>query len=800
MGRFEKRPDTPRVRGDLSRSAETALWAVVEDLEHLQQNVLRSLQEDIKKLQTEKSRLSEDIQQLIDEKEHLLQVRQITEQQVLIRQLAEALAKHISSQLQSSLTALASQAKERDSNERSVLKSAETPFNYVEENNKNVEKLLGTLDDNLTIAFNSLQQEVKNYQSSFSQQLSRMHGQQQEGEAILEELISQLRKQLTKTITEPPEVAPLEETRQFAQRGEPPEVRLEGNPPDDFSLQATGSPRLNLSAEPVVQTTPPTVLQPQVTQVSPSTVLQPTEQQPDSPQKTSTESKLKEERRSFNESTSVIPKDLAEIGSESPSATPPQLSEITLSSTKGNDAEPTSVIPKNLAEKNSESSPATPPQLSKRTLSSLKESATKITPDLSQSSIESSLTREKVNEPISLTSKDLSEKGNKSLTSKKNNTEPISVLNRDLSQSNTNSAPAPKQKATPSSPKSRSSSALSPIQIGFLLVVLSTVVSSLYNVAIKDMFHRGYEIAGVVEERLISATLGNIMLILTLRLLVVVPLMVLLAPMMYPQVWQDLQNLVRSTRGNPGSGNGRNQRIFQLSIASGCFLFLSQVLIYFALGQVAAGMAIALFFVYPLVSAVLSWLLFRDRPGMFRAAAIGSIFCGELLILAGAVNTGIADISLGSITAIFAGVAFACYVILTRICAAKLHPVSFTLINFATMLALSFIFLMLPLPSDWSLVVDPSKLLEIVLSAFILGVLTLLSYVFNHIGIGKLGASRAAIIGTGVPILTVIFAGLMIQETLEFMQILGVLFVTFGAAAFSFEKMRNQVKLPSSES
>ncbi|MEA5507930.1 EamA family transporter [Halotia wernerae UHCC 0503] len=748
MGRFEKRPDTPRVRGDLSRSAETALWAVVEDLEHLQQNVLRSLQEEIKQLQSEKSRLSNDIQQLIDEKEHLLQVRQITEQQVLIRQLAEALAKHISSQLQSSLTTLASQGIERDSNERSALKSAESTINTVEENNKNVEKLLGSLDDNLTIAFNSLQQEVKNYQSSFSQQLSRMHGQQQEGEAILEELISQLRKELTKTIKEPPEVAPLQRFAHPA-AGEIPK-------PHNFGQQ-------------VVQPTPPTVVQPQVIPASPSTVLQPTEEQTSNTQ-------LKEETRSFNE---PIPKNDSESL---------QLSKITLSSAKGNDTEPI----------------AAPPQLSEKTLPSAKENATKISQDLSQSDIESSRTIGKVNEPISLTTKDLSEKESKSLPSQKNNTEPISVLSKDLSRSNTNyspppPAPAPKQKATPSSSKSRSSSALSPIQIGFLLVVLSTVVSSLYNVAIKEMFHKGYEIPGVLEERLISPTLGNIMLILTLRLLVVVPLMVLLAPMMYPQVWQDLQNLVQPARGNPGSGSGRNQRTLQLSIASGCFLFLSQVLIYFALGQVAAGMAIALFFVYPLVSAILSWLLFRDRPGMFRAVAIGSIFGGELLILGGATSMGIADISLGSITAILAGVAFACYIILTRICAAKLHPVSFTLINFATMLALSFIFLMLPLPSDWSLVVDPSKLLEIVLSAFILGVLTLFGYVFNHIGIGKLGASRAAIIGTGVPILTVIFAGLMIQETLELVQILGVLFVTFGTAAFSFEKMRNQVKSPSPE-
>lgn len=70
---------------------------------------------------------------------------------------------------------------------------------------------------------------------------------------------------------------------------------------------------------------------------------------------------------------------------------------------------------------------------------------------------------------------------------------------------------------------------------------------------------------------------------------------------------------------------------------------------------------------------------------------------------------------------------------------------------------------------------------------------------FNNVGIRKLGALRSAIIGAGVPILTVVFAGLMLQETLEIVQIMGVLFVTFGVAAYSFEKMRNQVKSSSSE-
>ncbi|TAE52198.1 MAG: hypothetical protein EAZ87_24970, partial [Nostocales cyanobacterium] len=73
MGRFEKRSENQRSRGDLPRAAENALWDVVEDLEHLQQNFLKSLQDDVKRLDAEKTRLASDIQRLVEEKDKLQQ-------------------------------------------------------------------------------------------------------------------------------------------------------------------------------------------------------------------------------------------------------------------------------------------------------------------------------------------------------------------------------------------------------------------------------------------------------------------------------------------------------------------------------------------------------------------------------------------------------------------------------------------------------------------------------------------------------------------------------------------------------
>ena len=749
MGRFEKQPENPRVRGELSRAAENALWAVVEDLENLQQNVLRALQEDVKRLQSEKNRLSDEIQSLVEEKEHLQQVRQITEQQVLIRQLAEVLAKHISSQLQSSLATLANQSIEGKSYEQAALKSAEVSSNVVGEINEKVEHMFDSLDDTVTVTFNSLQQELKNYQSNLSQQLSRMYSQQQQGETILAEFVNRLHGELEKTIEEASRKPPTAGTPTVLQFTEPEKTNSFETSPPPFS-EVVRNPPEPISPIPNKFSEAETISEPPVIRENTANLI-------------SIPSNDLSERETISEPPvvgenaanliSIPSNDLSEreTTSEPPTTVVPP--------PKENAAEPISVLNKDLSESETRSEPPT-----------------------------GSVPQAEAIQPQPLR--------------RRNATEPISVVRRNLSQSKAKSPPSnalePQPAAKPPESRSPNSSGLSQLQIGFLLIVLSAMVSSLYNIAIKVIFHEGSQIFGVLDvERLLPPTLGNTLLILTLRFMVVVPLMVLLSPMLHPTLWQDLENLAASVRGNSTSANAATKRILLLSVVSGCFLFLSQVLIYIAIAQVTTGMAIALFFIYPMVSGLLSWFLFRDRPTTFRFGAIAAICCGELLVLGGSPNTSMGNSSMGSSTAILSGVAFAAYIILTRVCASKLHPVTFTLINFATMLLLSFICLMLPLPSNWNLVVDPSKMLELILSAFILGVLTLAGYLLNNVGISKLGASRSAIIGASIPVLTVIFAGLIIQENLDIVQVLGVLLVTFGAAAFSLETMRNQAK-PSS--
>ena len=736
MGRFEQRAKNSYLTGDSLGDANTALRIVTEELQIIQRTLLKSLQEDVKRLQTQKERLTNDIQRLQIEKDDLQRGKQINEQQALVRQLGQVLANHISSQLNSSLEKLASQGI-KNQNPPEVLTPEKNESSQLPHLQENIEQIIGTLDDTLTVTIHSLQQELKNYQNSLSQQLSRMQNQQQQGELILVELVSRLRKELEKNAL--------------------------GNPIN----QNLGSD--NTFTE--VQTPPmggtPTVIQPDLPLGGTPTVIQVDE--PSSPSPESISSQKPASNPPLGDTPTVIQVDEPSspspesISSQKPASNPPLGDTPTVIQVdEASSPSPESISSQNLA--------SNPPLGDTPTVIQVDESSPNdIFPDPWSSEV---VTPEPTPPRINST-----QESNSS-----------SIIPATI--------PPRKVKAPPSG-FSQIIRGLWQQPQGLLLILLSTLVSALYNVAIRVMFQPVSQIFGVFEvEQLILPTLGNSLLVLMLRMLVVMPLILVLAPILHPQVWQDLQNLVDSFKTRKNNNNGKKTLV--LSILSGCFLFLSQVLIYIAIGQVSVGMAIALFFIYPTISSLLSWFLFRDFPTPFRAITISTIFLGELLVLGGVAKTDTGYLFLGSISAITAGAMFAFYVVLTKICASKVHPVAFTLVNFATMLLLCFIGLMMlpffPIHS-LSLQINTSKILEIILTAFILGMLTLCGYLFNNFGIRKLGASRSAIIGATVPAVTVILAGLIIQESLQILQIVGILLLTFGAAAVSFEKIRtHQVK------
>lgn len=358
---------------------------------------------------------------------------------------------------------------------------------------------------------------------------------------------------------------------------------------------------------------------------------------------------------------------------------------------------------------------------------------------------------------------------------------------RELSSSRRESLP-PSGALVPEKVSQPQPKPASQVQIGLLLALLSAVSLSLFNVCLKIILKgpNPRQIFGLFEiEGVITPGLGNSLLILLFRMIVVMALMPILATFLYPAVWSDLRRFLQS--GDRG--------LTLTVIGSGFFLFLSQVAIYIAIGEIPTGIAITIFFIYPIVTVLASWGLFGDQPTLIRAGAMALILAGGILSLPNFFKGAAGNTQLGVIAAVCAGIAFAGYVLLTQVAAGKLHPIPFSLVNFAAIFVFSSVSLML-IPDGLGLDVDPNNWTGLIIGGLVLGVLTLFSYLLNNFAIRSAGASLASIIGTSGPALTALFAFLIIGEALTTKQISGMLLVILGVAAMSVERMIAPKKKP----
>lgn len=325
----------------------------------------------------------------------------------------------------------------------------------------------------------------------------------------------------------------------------------------------------------------------------------------------------------------------------------------------------------------------------------------------------------------------------------------------------------------------------SPVLQGVIFALMSAGVLSLFNVCLRILIKSPkprllfglFPIEGVV-----TPGFGNSLLILLLRLIVVMALMPFLATLFYPSVWSDLKRFINS-----------NDSVLKWKVlGSAFFLFLSQVLIYIAIGNVTPGIAITIFFIYPIVTVLGSWTLFGDRPSYLRLLAMGGIVLGLLIAGSPALAKGVGsfgDPALGITAALGSGITFAGYVLLTQMAAGKLHPVPFSLVNFAAIFVFTALSLWVPLPAQLAPKIDPNVWTGLIIGGVILGVLTLFSYLLNNFAIRFAGAALASVIGTLGPALTGLFGLFLIGETLQPIQWFGMAVVTLSVAAMSLERM-----------
>lgn len=342
--------------------------------------------------------------------------------------------------------------------------------------------------------------------------------------------------------------------------------------------------------------------------------------------------------------------------------------------------------------------------------------------------------------------------------------------------------PVPEPSSVPSPATAKASSQ---VQTGLVLALSSAVVLSLFNVCLRilikgknpRMVFGLFEFPGVV-----TPGFGNSLLILLMRLIVVMALMPILATFLYPSVWKDIRRLFQSG----------DRALWSKVLGSAFFLFLSQVLIYLAIGNIPAGIAITIFFIYPIVTVLGSWIFFGSRPSTVGFFAIFGITAG--LILAGlpsfaAPAPGGGNVGVGVAAALASGITFAGYVLLTQMAAGKLHPIPFSLVNFAAIFVFSSLSLWVPLSDNFAPNIDQNVWPGLILGGVVLGVLTLFSYLLNNFAIRFAGAALASVIGTLGPAMTALFGFIIINEKLQPVAILGMAVVTLSVAAMSIERI-----------
>ncbi len=181
------------------QTADQVLRSVTQDLRTLQQDLVSQLSQDVGRLQTERSRLLNEIeklqaQQQMLQSEHqvLLTQQQLAQQRAWAKQLAQTMAGHLYSMLAQRL----SQPGSFDASSPPNLPG--TPGSGY---GSNADRALLSLDETLNHALNSLQSDLSTYQSSLAQQLGRMQNMEQQGEALLEALVSRLSQQLQSDLT-----------------------------------------------------------------------------------------------------------------------------------------------------------------------------------------------------------------------------------------------------------------------------------------------------------------------------------------------------------------------------------------------------------------------------------------------------------------------------------------------------------------------------------------------------------------------------------------------------------------------
>ena len=208
------------------------------------------------------------------------------------------------------------------------------------------------------------------------------------------------------------------------------------------------------------------------------------------------------------------------------------------------------------------------------------------------------------------------------------------------------------------------------------------------------------------------------------------------------------------------------QRPLFFPVAGAIGLGVQQILCLMTYDYIPASQAIILHYSYPLMMMPLSWLLFREKSGMWAIVCVLLGFCGVCILVSAGGGLGDIRLSIGLVLALATAFSFALFCVLIKHARFSVMSGMFLL----NLFGLLFLLCLLPFyHMQWSL-----SGTDMLLVAY-LGIFpTAVAFILWNRALRMIPTDRSSNCALLVPILSIGIIGIVLKERIVFLQGLGM--------------------------
>ncbi len=291
--------------------------------------------------------------------------------------------------------------------------------------------------------------------------------------------------------------------------------------------------------------------------------------------------------------------------------------------------------------------------------------------------------------------------------------------------------------------------------LGSILIALGAVCFSAKSILIKLAYASGAQVDAIT--------------LMTLRMLIALPFFLGVA------LW----------RHRDGTGSRSHGDWLALAGLGVMGYYLASLLDFMGLAYISAGLERLILFLYPTFVVLLTALLYRRPIARIQGLSLALSYAGIALVYGTQPTAASPHLILGALLVLGSALAFAVYMTLSGHYIPRFGSRRFTAYSMSVACGVTIGHFMLSRPLARLAV--PADILTLAVTLALLS--TVLPAFLVNAGIRRIGADRAAIIGTVGPVSTLALASLVLDESLTGPQIVGAALVVGGVLLTSMRKM-----------